>query len=148
MKTNNIKEISFTGRVNFNKKLTKPMVDYANKILDHPFSGTTARERIANSTYDVEIYGRVSKKTIHPRLFFITNLAILRDPKKISFTTKFIHFSPSKGVSIHSTVAEGAYELNEHLTRFEEYKSSHAYAYNTFGEKVSAFFKKMFGIRK
>ena len=58
------------------------------------------------------------------------------------------YFSPSKGVSIHSTVPEGAHKLNEHLTKFEEYKGWYPYAYNTFGEKVSAFFKRMFGIRK
>ena len=67
---NDIKDNSFKGKVKFNKKLTKPMIEYANKILDQPFSGTTARERIAKSTYDVEIHGRVSKRTIHPRLFF------------------------------------------------------------------------------
>lgn len=148
MKTNNIKEISFNGRVHLDKKLTKPMVDYANKILDHPFSGTTAREKIAKSTYDVEIRGRITKKTIHPKLFFSSSFNILKDPKKFSFVSKFIYCSPSKGVSIHSTVAEGASKLNKHLTKFEEHKGCYSYAYNTFGEKISAFFKRMFGIRK
>ena len=133
MKINNAEKTSFKGEVIFNKKLTKPMVEYADKVLDHPFSGTTARKRIAKSTYDVEINGRVSKKTVHPKLFF---------------ASKFLYHSPSKGVSIHSTVAEGAHKLNEHLTKFEEYKGWYPYAYNTFGEKISAFFKRMFGIRK
>ena len=148
MKINNTKETSFNGRIEFNKKLTKPMVEYANKILDHPFSGTTARERITKSTYNVEIGGRVSKRTVHPKLFFSSNFKILKDPKSFSYTSGFTYHSPSKGVSIHSTVAEGAYKLNEHLTKFEEYKSWYPYAYNTLGEKVSAFFKRMFGIRK
>ena len=148
MQINNIKENSFKGNVKFNKKLTKPMVEYANKILDYPFSGTTARERIAKSSYDVEINGKASKKTIHPKLFFSTSFNILKDPKSFSYTSKFTYCSPSKGASIHSTVAEGAYKLNEHLTKFEEYKSWYPYAYNTFGEKVSAFFKRMFEIRK
>ena len=148
MQINNIQENSFKGKVKFNKKLTKPMNEYANKILDQPFSGTTARERIAKSTYDVEISGRVSKRTIHPKLFFASDFKILKDPKSFSYTSKFSYHSPSKGVSIHSTVAEGAHKLNEHLTKFEEYKGWYPYAYNTFGEKVSAFFKRMFGIRK
>ena len=148
MQINNIQENSFNGKIIFNKKLTKPMVEYANKILDHPFSGTNARERIAKSTYDVEINGRVSKKTIHPKLFFSSGFKMLKDPKIFSYTSGFTYFSPSKGASIHSTVAEGAYKLNEHLTKFEEYKSWYPYAYNTFGEKVFAFFKRMFGIRK
>ncbi len=148
MKINNIQENSFEGRVKFSKKLTKPMVEYANKILDQPFSGTTARERIAKSTYDVEISGRTSKKTIHPKLFFSSSFNMLKDPKIFHYTSGFTYFSPSKGVGIHSTVAEGAYKLNEHLTKFEEYKGWYPYAYNTFGEKVSAFFKRLFGIRK
>ena len=148
MQINNIQENSFKGKVKFNKKLTKPMVEYANKILDQPFSGTTARERIAKSSYDVEIQGRVSKKTVHPKLFFASDFKILKDPKSFSYTSEFTYYSPSKGVSIHSTVAEGANKLNEHLTKFEEYKGWYPYAYNTFGEKVSAFFKRMFGIRK
>ena len=148
MKIDNIKETSFKGKVKFNKKLTKPMLEYANKILDHPFSGTTARERIAKSTYNVEIYGRVSKKTIHPKLFFLSNFNTLKDPRSFSYTSEHTYCSPGKGVSIHSTVAEGAYKLNEHLTKFEEYKGWYPYAYNTFGERISAFFKKTFGIRK
>ena len=148
MKINNVEKTSFKGKVIFNKKLTKPMVEYADKVLDHPFSGTTARKKIAKSTYDVEINGRVSKKTVHPKLFFASNFKMLKDPKIFSYTSKFSYHSPSKGVSIHSTVAEGAYKLNEHLTQFEEYKGWYPYAYNTFGEKISAFFKRMFGIRK
>ena len=148
MKINNIQENSFKGNVKFDKRLTKPMIEYANKILDHPFSGSTARERIAKSTYDVEISGRVSKKTVHPKLFFLSGFKMLKDSKIFSYTSGFTYFSPSKGVSIHSTVAEGAYKLNEHLTKFEEYKSWYPFAYNTFGEKVSAYFKRMFGIRK
>lgn len=148
MQISSIQENSFKGKVKFNKKLTKPMVEFANKILDQPFSGTTARERIAKSSYDVEISGKVSKRTVHPKLFFASDFKILKDPKSFSYTSKFSYHSPSKGVSIHSTVAEGAHKLNEHLTKFEEYKGWYPYAYNTFGEKVSAFFKRMFGIRK
>lgn len=145
MKTNNISATSFQGKVKFDKKLTKPMIEYANKILDAPFSGTTARERITKATYDIQIQGRVSKKTIHPKLFFSSDFKSLKDPKSFHYTSKFTYFSPSKGASIHSTVTEGAYKLNEHLTKFEEYKAWYPYAYNTFGEKVSAFFKRMLG---
>ena len=148
MSINNVEKISFNGKVKLNKKLTRPMVEYANKILDQPFSGTTARERIAKSSYDVEISGRVSKRTIHPKLFFSSSFNSLKDPKIPHHTSSFTYFSPSKGASIHSTVAEGAHMLNEHLTKFEEYKGWYPYAYNTFDEKVSAFFKRMFGIRK
>lgn len=148
MKTNSINSTSFEGKIKFDKKLTKPMVEYVNKILDYPFSGTTARERIEKATYDVDIIGRVTKKTIHPKLFFSTSFNILRDPKKFSFVSKFTYFSPSKGVNISSNAVEGAHKLNEHLTKFEQYKNSHCYSYNDFGEKVSAFFKRFFGIRK
>ena len=61
MQINNIQENSFKGKVKFNKKLTKPMVEYANKILDQPFSGTTARERIAKSSYDLEINDKIEE---------------------------------------------------------------------------------------
>lgn len=148
MQINNIQENSFKGKVTLDKKLTKPMVEYANKILDHPFSGTTARERIAKATYDVEISGRASKRTINPKLFFSSSFNLLKDPKIYHHTSRFTYFSPSKGVSINSTVPEGAHKLNEHLSKVEEYKGWYPYAYNTFGEKVSAFFKRMFGIRK
>ncbi len=148
MKIDNIQESSFKGNIKLNKRLTKPMLEYANKILDHPVSGTTARERIAKSTYDVEISGRVSKKTINPKLFFSSSFNLLKDPKIFHHTSSFTYFSPSKGVSINSTVPEGAHKLNEHLTKFEEYKGYYPYSYNTFGEKVSAYFKRMFGIRK
>ena len=148
MQINNIQENSFKGRVKFDKKLTKSMVVYANEILDHPFSGTTARERIAKATYDVEISGRASKRTINPKLFFSSSFNLLKDPKIFHHTSSFTYFSPSKGVSINSTVPEGAHKLNEHLSKVEEYKGWYPYAYNTFGEKVSAFFKRMFGIRK
>ena len=148
MQINNIQENSFKGKVILNKKLTKPMVVYANEILDHPFSGTTARERIAKSSYDVEINGKVSKRTINPKLFFSSSFNLLKDPKIFHHTSSFTYFSPSKGVSINSTVPEGAHKLNEHLSKVEEYKGWYPYAYNTFGEKVSAFFKRMFGIRK
>ena len=148
MQINKIQENSFNGKVKFNKKLTKPMIEYANKILDYPFSGTTARERIVKSSYDVEINGRISKKTIHPKLFFSSGFKTLKDPKIFTYTSGYTYYSPSKGVSIHSTIAKGAYELNKHLTNFEEYKSWYPYAYSTFSEKVSAFFKRMFGIRK
>ena len=148
MQINNIQENSFKGRVKFDKKLTKSMVVYANEILDHPFSGTTARERIAKATYDVEISGRASKRTINPKLFFSSSFNLLKDPKIFHHTSSFTYFSPSKGVSINSTVPEGAHKLNEHLSKVEEYKGWYPYAYNTFGEKVSVFFKRMFGIRK
>ena len=148
MQINNIQENSFNGRVTLDKKLTKPMVEYANKILDQPFSGTTARERIAKATYDVEISGRVSKRTINPKLFFSSSFSLLKDPKIFHHTSSFTYFSPSKGVSINSTVPEGAHKLNEHLSKVEEYKGWYPYAYNTFGEKISAFFKRMFGLRK
>ena len=148
MQINNIQENSFKGKVILDKKLTRPMVEYANKILDQPFSGTTARERIAKATYDVEISGRASKRTINPKLFFSSSFNLLKDPKIFHHTSSFTYFSPSKGVSINSTVPEGAHKLNEHLSKVEEYKGWYPYAYNTFGEKISAFFKRMFGIRK
>ena len=148
MKANNISTVSFQGKVNFDKKLTKPMIDYANKILDYSFSGTTARERIAKASYDVQIHSRVTKRTIHPKLFFSSDFKTLKDPKIFHYDSKFTYYSPSKRVSINSTVAKGAYMLNDHLTKFEEYKNWYPYAYNTFGEKILAFFKRMFGIRK
>ena len=148
MKTNSVNSTSFEGKVKFDKKLTKPMIDYANKILDAPFSGTSARERIANASYDVRIFGRATKKTIHPKIFFTSDFKTLKDPKSFHYSSGFTYCSPSKGASINSTVAEGAYKLNEHLTKFEEFKSWYPYAYNSFSEKVSAFFRRMFGIRK
>lgn len=146
MRVDNIQGNSFEGKVKFDKKLTKPMLEYANKILDAPFSGTTARERIANATYDVEIGGRATKKTIHPRIFFSSEFKSLRDPKQFSLSREHYYCSPR--IRVHSTVSEGAYELNQYLTKLEEYKSWYKYSYNTFGEKVSAFFRRMFGIRK
>lgn len=146
MKIESIDSSTFGGKVKFDKKLTKPMVEYANKILDAPFSGTTARERIARATYDVKISGRATKRTIHPKLSFTSEFKCLKDPKKYSVCLS--HIYSTSGSSIHSTVAEGAYKLNEHLTNFERHKNWYNYSYNTFGEKVSAFFRRMFGIRK
>lgn len=146
MRVDNIQGNSFEGKVKFDKKLTKPMIEYANKILDAPFSGTTARERIAKASYDVRIFGRATKRTIHPKLSFTSEFKCLKDPKQYSYCST--HTYCSSGGSIHSTVAEGAYKLNEHLTNFEQHKNWYNYSYNTFGEKVSAFFRRMFGIRK
>lgn len=89
-----------------------------------------------------------AKPMVYPKLFFLSSFKMLKDPKIIFNTSEFSYYSPSKGVNIHSTVAESAYKLNEHLIKFEEYKSWYPYAYNTFGEKVFVFFKRMFGMRK
>ena len=148
MKTNVVNNNSFKGKVKFSKKLSKPMIDYANRILDAPFSGTTARERIARASYDVEIYGRFSKKTINPKIFFSSTFKQLRDPKALYYVSSSTYCCPERGVSINSPVAIGANKLNNHITLFEQYKNTHYYTYNTFGEKVRAFFNRMFGIRK
>ena len=145
MEVNNVSAIGFNGKVIMRKQLTKPMTEYANKILDYPYFGTTARERIAKATYDVEIMGRISKKTIHPKLSFYSSFKLLRNPKCLHHCSTAAYVSPKSGVSIHSSEALGATLLNEHLTKFEKYKNDHCYAYNTFGEKIKAFFNRMFG---
>ena len=147
MQINSISDNSFEGKVKFDKKLTKPMIEYANKILDYPFSGTTARERIAKATYDVNVFGRTTKKTIHPKLNFSSSFKQLKDPRCLYHVSNSTYHFNTKS-NIHSTNAQGAYELNNGLTKFEEYKSRHYYAYNSFGEKIKAYFNRMLGIRK
>lgn len=148
MHVESLSDNAFQGKVVFDKKLSKPMVDYANKILDAPFSGTTARERIARASYDVVIHGHYSKKTINPKLFFSSSFNQLRDPKALYHSSRSTYCSPPRGVSINSPVAIGTKELQDHMTKFEKYKRYHRYAYNSFGEMVQAFWGRMFGVRK
>lgn len=148
MKTNVISSNNFDGKVKLHPKLTKPMLEYANQILDYPFSGTTARERIKKATYDVNIFGWTTKKTIHPKLHFYSSFNLLKDKKQEYHVGESRFVSGGKGTSIHSSVAEGAHNLNYFLSRFEQRKRENSLAYNTFGEKMIAIFNRFLGIKK
>ena len=145
MQINSIADNNFEGKIIYDTKLSKPMKEFAEKILDYPFSGTTARDRIKKATYDVKIYGRTTKKTIHPKLHFSSSIKLIPDKKQFLGITSSTYVN-GYGVSIHSTVGEGAYEINKFLTRFELYKNSYKNAYNTFGEKMKAYFVRMFNL--
>ena len=71
MLTNQISTTDFKGKIFYEKKMTKPMIDYANKILDVNINGT-ARERIKKAPYDLYIDKFGTKKSVHPKIYFGT----------------------------------------------------------------------------
>jgi len=140
MNINNISSTTFDGKIIFDKKLTKPMKEYANNILDYPYLGKTARERIASKTYDINVFGHKTKKTIHPRICFSSEFKVLNEESKKSYW--------SREIKLKTPISESAEILNLFLLYFEAYKDRFDFSYNTFGEKVSAFIRKIFDVRK
>ena len=147
MNINNISNQTFEGNVIFSEKLTKPMIEYSNKILDYPYLGKTARERIATKNYDINIWGQATKKTINPKIRFSSEFKILKD-KKVYYPKTIIRVFSEKEISIRNSVKDGAENLNLFLLNFEIYRDKFDFAYNTFGEKIQAYLKKIFNIRK
>ena len=136
MKVNTITNNSFEGKIIFDKKLTKPMIEYTNKVLEYPYLGKTARERIATKTYDVNVFGHQTKKTINPRIWFCSEFKVLN--------YESIRRACSKSIKLKTPISECAEILNLFLVHFESYKDRFDYSYNSFGEKVNAFMRKLF----
>ena len=142
MKVNNISRESFSGKVNFDNKLKKPMMEYANKVLDFAIDGKTAREKISKSTYNLDILGSCTKKTVHPKIFFASTFKKLTSSRISPKTTSSRYYSSS--IRISSSVEDGAMKLNRFLDLFENYKKETRYSYNSFGEKIVAYFNRAF----
>ena len=131
MQVNQVSAVNFEGKIIYGKKMTKPMIDYANEILDVVIEGRTARERIKEASYDLYIKKASSKKAIHPKIFFESYYMLLKDPYK--------HCRYSGNVRIDSPKIDGARELDCFLSNFEQSKNWFKDSYNTFWEKILAF---------
>ena len=131
MQVNQVSAVNFEGKIIYSKKMTKPMIDYANEILDVVIEGRTARERIKEASYDLYIKKDSSKKAIHPKIFFESYYMLLNDPYK--------HCKYSGNVRIDSPKIDGARELDRFLSNFEQSKNWFKDSYNTFWEKILAF---------
>ena len=146
MNVNNISTTSFEGKIYIDNKFTKPMRDYLDKVLDHEYVGRTARERIATKTYDINVWGHVTKKTIHPRFWLSSEFKVLKDKKRFDIGLTKHYFS--KTMKLNTPISKNAEKLNLFLVQFERYKNEFDFSYNTFGEKIQAYFKRFFNIRK
>ena len=131
MLTNQISTSNFKGKIFYGKKMTKPMIDYANKILDVAVDGITARERVKEASYDLYIKKAGTKKAVHPKIYFSSYYKCLGDDYK--------HYRCSPDVRLDSGKVSGAKELNLFLDRFEYNKGLFKDSYNTFWEKILAF---------
>jgi hypothetical protein len=145
MHINSITNNTFEGKVRFDNNISKSKIDYVEKILDFPLNGSTLRKRISKGSYDVTVISSDTKKTIHPRVTFYSKFEKLKE----CYWDKYKTFNmSSKSLRIDETVEKGAKHLEQFLDQFEKYKSYTNYSYNSFGEKICAYFKKFFGIRK
>ena len=135
MLTNQVSTTDFKGKIIYGKKMTKPMIEYANKILDVVVNGKTSRERIKEASYDLYINNAGTKKTVHPKIYFSSYYNRLGHKYRREHTSHSLRIDSGKAV--------GAKSLKSFLDLFEMDKGRFIDSYNSFGEKVVALFSKI-----
>lgn len=145
MYVNSITSNTFEGKIRFKDNISKSKREFVEKILDFPLNGSTLRKRISKGSYDVEVLSTDTKRTIHPKVTFYSKFEKLKECywDNIRDYSKY-----SKALKVDETVEKGAKHLEQFLDQFEKYKNYTNYSYNSLGEKLCAYFKKFFGIRK
>ena len=133
MNVNSFSETDFQGKVIYDKKMNKQMINYANQILDVVVNGKTGKERIKKATYDLRICNAGSKKTVHPKIFFQSKFY------RIGKDNRYIRYSPDLRIDYDKEI--GAKRLHKFLNLFENNKNHFKDSYNTWWEKFKTFFK-------
>ena len=126
MFVNSVSNSEFKGKVYYDKNLSKPLTNYAEKILDSKVGDQTLRAKLAKKTFDITFFTRSSRKAIYPKLEFYSGFKVLNPKDKKYYNSR---------VSLRDDLAENAEKISKFLDRMEEYKRSYD-GYNTFGEKM------------
>ena len=136
MRVNNINETRFDGKINFDKKMPKSLQEYANRVLDYKIDGKSARDIIANKSYDVGVSNISSKKAIHPKLMFLTSF------KVTSFKDGSEDVYYRHNIRTNYSVLVGAREVLRYLNWVDKAKEN-LNGYNNFWEKLAVIYKNV-----
>lgn len=133
MRVNEVSANSFDGKIKFDKRMSKSLVKYVNRVLDHPVNGVSAREKIAKKSYDVGVYNMSSKKAIHPKLGFITSFKVDGDDKYFRNVIK-----------INTPIIFAANEMARYIKWVDGNKEM-LNGYNNFFEAIASKWRSYFG---
>ena len=131
MRVESVSAIGFQGKINFDKKMSKPLQKYANRIMDYKINGISAREIIAKKSYDIGISNMSSKKAIHPKILFLTSFKC--DGEDVYYRHKIRTNYPE---------AIGASELLRYLKWVDDAKKDRN-GYNNFWERLAVLYKRV-----
>lgn len=126
MKANPVSNTNFEGRVLFDKKLPKSMVNYANRIMDTVHNGELLRDKLGKKTFDIAFFTMSSKKAIHPKLEFYSCFKTLDPKDKRCYNSR---------IRPNEDFKENVERVSRFIDRIEEEKNWQG-GYNTFLEKV------------
>ena len=136
MRADMVSNTDFRGKINIDKKMSKPMQDYVNRVLDYKIDGKSAREIISKKSYDVGISNMSSKKAIHPRLLLLTSF------KVTSFREGSEDVYYRHKIRTNYPVLVGAKEVLRYLNWVDKAKENKN-GYNNFWEKLVVLYKKV-----
>lgn len=132
MKINDISKNNFEGKIRFDKKMSKPLVDYVNRVLDYPINGITAREKIAKRTYDLGVYNITTKKSVYPKIAFLTSFKVAGEDS----------YYKSK-IRTNYSIMHAAKEMARYIKWVDEIKEG-LYGYNNFFEGIASTWRNFF----
>lgn len=138
MQVDNISGNTFNGRILFDKKLTKEIVEYANRLFDTTVDNKTLRQKIASKTYDLTFFTTSSKKAIHPKLNFHAMFKTLDSPKTNYYGTF---------VRIDDNIDKNAEKISKFMDGVDKYKQNYN-GYNTLFEKFIVWLRRPLEIFK
>ena len=133
MKANPVSNTNFEGRVLFDKKLSKPMRDYANKVIDSVHNGEILRNKLGRKTFDITFFTMSSKKAIHPKLEFYSCFNTLNPKDKRCYNSR---------IRPNEDFKENVEKVSRFIDRIEKEKNWQG-GYNTFFEKVKVWIENV-----
>ena len=130
MKIDQVLNTNFEGRVLFDKNLSKPMREYANKIIDTVHNGEILRNKLGEKTFDITFFSMSSKKAIHPKLEFYSCFNTLNPKDRRCYNSR---------IRPNEDFKQNVERVSRFIDRIQEEKNWQG-GYNTFFEKVKVWF--------
>ena len=145
MQINSIFNVSFDGKIKYDRTLSESKKVFVEKILDYKKNGKTLRERITRSNFDVVVDSFEEKETLHPKLYFYSKFKKLRPTNHYEDAEKYTYFS--KDLKIDSSIKNGAKHLERFLNDFEKKRKNYYNICNTSYGRMKETVKRFLGIR-
>ncbi|MBQ7125696.1 hypothetical protein IJO12_01265 [bacterium] len=144
MRVDKVSNNVFKGNIvlNKNKKMSAPVKNYLNQVLDYELTGGSLRKRIQKSPYDLNVYVKHNKQTKVPKLFFSSTFNVLDKRYDRSSYASIRSTYASPDLKITEPVQNGAEFLESFLNAFENRKNAKPYSYYTSMEMIKVFIKK------
>ena len=130
MQINPVSNTNFEGRILFDKNLSKPMRDYANKMIDSVHNGEILRDKLGHKTFDITFFSMSSKKAIHPKLEFYSCFDTLNPKDRRCYNSR---------IRPNEDFKQNVEKVSNFIDRIEEEKQWQG-GYNTFFEKMKVWF--------